>query len=224
MATVAETLDSARTLLGDQGAIDWQDNDILTKYQLAHRELQLKLYRAGVPLTKKSSQILTVPANTSDLSIIANYPTDLIQPISLVERLPGQSVDSFVSMFPTDMVPIRSAQNRLLDWCWLEQKIQTVGATGIVEILIRYRSFKPVPTKNTDDNGILLGETFLACRVAALCMEQSPNLLNLAQIHNTEAISHLDDIIAINVNLTKQMLSTRRLGYHRNRTRSALVL
>lgn len=218
MSLTYTVLDSARTHLGDNQAMDWPDNDILPKLQEAHRELQLKLHRNGIPLLQAVTPVMTVPANTTMLDGLTGYPLNIAEPIWIFERQPGANNNAWVGMQPRSFIPQEEAGNqRLAYWCFQEQHTLVRPCTSTVEVQMRYRKFIPVPVKNTDDIGIILGETYLSFRTAALCLEQMENQQSLAVIRNTEAMSHLDDIVAANVIFQEQILPTRRKPYHRRR-------
>lgn len=217
MSLTYTVLDSARTHLGDNQAMDWQDSDILPKLQEAHRELQLKLFRNGIPLLQSVTDVITVPANTVMLDNLTGYPLlSIVEPIWIYERQQGQDNNAWFDMQPRSFIPLEEAGNQRLGyWCWQEQHTLVRPCTSIVEVKMRFRKYIPVPTKNTDDIGIILGETYLSFRTAALCLEQMENQEALAVVRNTEAMSHLEDIVAANVNLQQQMLPAKRKPYHR---------
>lgn len=218
MTLTGTVLDAARTHLGDNQAMDWQDTDILPKLQEAFRELRLKLIRAGIPLTENVTPDISVPANTSLLNGLTGYPdTTIIMPIWLFEKYPGQTDDNYVDMQPRSFIPVESpGTSRLQYWAWLQQQTQVRPCTQPTVVRMRYRMSIPVPTKNDDPVGIIEGDSFLSFRTAALCLEQMPGMEALAVTRNQEALVHLDDIVAVNVNLNQQMLPVRRKAYHRN--------
>lgn len=213
-----DVLDSARTHMADVFASDWTDPEILAKFQEAHRELQLQLFSAGLPMMQNVSPVITVPPNTTDYTTCTGYPTDILLPTWIVERLPGQDASSFVDMTPRDFLPfIDPDQTRLIYWAWQQYKVQFIGCTSPVETQMRYRCGIAIPQLNTDPIGILQGETYLSFRTAALCLEQMPGQEALAQTRNAEAMDHIGRIVQLNVTLQAQMLPTKRQPYHRRR-------
>ena len=102
MATVQDVIDEASALLGDRDQTRWDFEFLLPLLQKAHRELQVDLNLSGLPVLKKTSAIIVVPALTLTLGVL--LPIDLIEPVSLAERQTG-TTDLFDDMIQTTWEP-----------------------------------------------------------------------------------------------------------------------
>src|SRR6266699_3842919 len=98
MATALVAMDVARSKLNDVAATRWTDAALLPFIQQAHRELQVKLDLEGIPVINAVSVALSVPALTTDLSTVTNYPTDLIKPEWMKEKQVGEPDWNYVDM------------------------------------------------------------------------------------------------------------------------------
>jgi hypothetical protein len=89
-ALAGQVLDSARVHLNDVGKTIWPDSVLLPFLQEAHRELRVEVVLNGIPVTNEVTGVLSVPAQTTDLSSVVGYPLDMIVPIWLKERQVGE--------------------------------------------------------------------------------------------------------------------------------------
>jgi hypothetical protein len=206
MANVDVALKIARTYLGDDRGVKFTDATLMPKLQQAHRELQLKLWLNGLPVTKEVSAIFTVPAGAVDLGV--NQPTDLIEPQLMKEKAVGEPISRFIDMTEVNELPDVDQSDSLRYWCWREEIITLLGATTTREVRLDYIKGLTIPVLKTDPIGFILGEAFLGPRTAALAGADS----------NEDAQNRLSEIIAANVR-GSQSLPTRRRPYRRFRTR-----
>ena len=211
---VREAMMAARTHLNDDDAINWPDPNIFPKMQEAYRVLQLELTSRGMQYVKNVSQILTVPAGTTDLTTVTNYPTDLISPIWLKEKLPNEAVGFFVDMVPVDFIPQVQQDIHLTWWTWQRNKILVLGALNDVNVQIRYERTLTVPTANTDDIGIYLGEVYLTYKTAALCFGAAKDYKGRDEMER-QAMENLDKLLQFNTTRDMQKLPAKRRAYHR---------
>ena len=216
MATAQEVLESARTHLNDDASLHWNDQDLMPKLKEAHKELQSKLFRAGVPVIKAVTTVLSVTAGVVDLNGVANYPADIVEPIWLKEREVGQSEKDFVDMDEVNFIPQIQQQMSLMYWCWMGEHILLLGATTNREVKMRYNKTITVPTVLTDTIGFLFGELYMGPRVAALAMISVGNRA-AAILLNEEAEGKLETIIGANVK-GMQNLPVRRRPYRPRRS------
>ena len=226
-ATAGQVLDSARTHLNDDNAINWQDTRLFPKLQEAYREMMASLLYSGVPLVHQVNNIMTVPAmsvddDNVDLSTIAGYPTDMIIPVWIKERSPGQLDTDFVDMTEVDYIPnITKSTDQLVWWSWMGQTIWVLGALTDVEIQIRYNKNLTPPVTVNDPIVVTQGETFLSYRTAALAAGSSGNT-QLNQFLSTQADRNLLTVVNISVKQL-QNLPAKRRAYHRGRGRSRVI-
>ena len=211
--TTFQVLESARIHLNDEMALQWPDNRLLPKFQEAHRELKNELILNGIPVVHEVSVILTVLAGVTDLTTIANYPADLLIPIWLKERQVGGTAVDFTDMTQVNFIPDVQQEQTLNNWCWIGEKIITIGALSDREVQIRYDRDLTFPIQVNDTIGVLLGETFLSYRTSALAA-LSVKDYDQAQALDSIAKANLDNVIAFNVK-GLQNLPGRRRPYHR---------
>lgn len=220
MALVAQVLDSSRTHLNDENGLIWPDTRLLPKLQEAFRELLNKMLLVGIPVIQEVSAIITVPALTTDdanqdLSLVTNYPTDMIVPVWLKERQLGQMNADFVNMTQCDYIPNVTKSTTLSYWCYMENKIFLLGALTSNQVQIRYQRSIPVPNSVQESVVVTLGETFLSYRVAALAQASIRNWTEYEK-WNTVAEANLDSVVRRDVKRL-QNLPAKRRAYHRGR-------
>ena len=220
---VGEVLAVVRTLLNDDEGIVWPDQKLFPKLRAAHMTLQLALIQNGVPIINEESSIIPVPAGTTDLSTLNEYPDNLIMPVWMKERAPWQTIQDFVNMTEVDFLPQLKQTTELIWWCWNKQRITTIGSIQDREVLLRYRGGIKVPQEVTDTIGPFFGELFLSYKTAALAIG-SVVPLNVDRLTYLEgqASTNLEDLL-INAALEAQNLPAKRRPYHRGRGRSRVL-
>lgn len=220
-ALAGQVLDSARSHLNDLGATIWGDPVLIPFLQEAHRELRTVVVLNGIPVINEVTAVLNVPAQTTDLSTVTGYPTDMIVPIWLKERQVGQDNSDFIDMTPRDFVPNINMDIWLFWWCWRDEKIFLVGSLNAEQVQLRYRRQLTTPVVRADSIGWLNAENFLSYRTAALAcqsigeQEKHDNLMKTASVN-------LDTVVRLNV---KQMqgLQARRRPYHRRYSNNTII-
>jgi len=211
--TSFQVLESARIHLNDEMGLLWPDNRLLPKLQEAHRELKNELILNGIPVVHEVSVVLTVPANTTDLTTVTNYPSDMLIPIWLKERQVGQQNVDFTDMLQVSFIPNTQQEVYLNYWAWIQEKIILLGALNVTQVQIRYNRDLNFPIQVNDTIGVLLGETFLSYRTSALA---ALSVKDYDQANALDAIAkgNLYNIIAFNVK-GLQNIPGRRRPYHR---------
>jgi hypothetical protein len=227
MATIAsDVLISARTHLNDDDAIIWPDYRLLPKLSEAYKELLNEFLLNGIETVEQTSAIITVPIATQDdvnidMSTLSGYPTDMIEPIWLKERMLGQTNDQFVDMTQCPTVPNITRGNNLISWAWIGNTIMLRGAFTTTQVQIWYLRNLTAPKLVSDPIVITLGETFLSYRTAALAYRSIGNT-QMAGILNSDAQSNLDKIIRRDVKRLQNMPAKRR-AYHRGAGTSRVI-
>ncbi len=168
MLTATEVFDTARTLLNDDGAELWTDTVLLKKLKQAHRELQVKLRLASVPIMKKLSAGISVSSGTFSISSGGDLPADLIEPIRLWECSAVEDFSSAVEMTESDPLPNISIDTTLNYWQWDGVNINLTGASATRKVFIHYWRTIAIPSAGGNSIGIPDGELYLAPRVAAI--------------------------------------------------------
>lgn len=213
-ATVDQVMMSARTHLNDDSAINWPDPNLLPKLQEAYRDLILELELSGIQVLQELSVEMTVPTNTLDLTTIGTYPTDLISPIALNEKLVGETDDFFIQMSPKDFIPNVVQTTRLSYWSWRQNKIWLLGALNATIVQIQYRGNLTVPELNSSVIGINLGESYLSYRTAAIACNSAKDYKGRDEM-NAIASLNLAKLLKYYITYEKQLLPTKRIPYHR---------
>ena len=217
MATAGSILTSARTHLNDDLAAIWQDQRLLPKLREAQKTLQLHLMLSGIELYNEVSDVLTVPANTTDgvavdLTSVSGYPSDLVEPIWMKERLVGQLDINFTDMIELEYIAPTTKGTTLRYWAWRKQKIYVPGAVNDVQVLIRYKRSLALVSKLTDTVEPLQCEAYLSYKTASLVLLGTTEDAKGKSLSDV-ADSNLDLILRINIK-GQQNKPTRRLGYH----------
>ena len=215
MALASVALNTARTLLNDDAATLWTDAVLIPKLQEAHRELQVKLQLSGIPVINAVTVVLSVPANTTDLSTVAGYPTNLVKPEQLKERVPGQKDEDFREMTEVDFIPNINRSTPLTCWSWIGEKILLLGSTIATEVQLRYWRGLPAIVDGTSQIGFIFGENYLGHRTAALAASSTGNDSGYKE-WTSEAMAKMDEIIRMNVKGLQNLPANRR-PYHRGR-------
>jgi len=172
---------------------------------------------------REVSAIFKVPAGTKDLTVLPAYPDDLVQPIWLKERAPGQTDRDFIDMAEVDFLPQVLVDRRLIYWCWTGQKIMTISSYADREVMIRYKKALKIPQEATDNVGPFFGEIYLSYKTAALAVGSiTPRDENKLEFLTLQADSSLEDLLKLAA-MSAQNLPTKRRPYHRGRGRGRVI-
>src|ERR1017187_3421677 len=169
MAQASVALKSARIYLGDINGISWPDSILMPILQEAHGELVQECERFSLSVILNQSAILLV--NAGDLTLGANQPATLVEPISIMERIPGSDLESFEPMLRLTFIPLQDQSEELQYWAWLGQIITFLGATQDREILLRYKGSISTPNLLTDPLGFIFAERYIGPRVASIAWD-----------------------------------------------------
>lgn len=170
MANASVALQSARVCLADPFALTWTDPILLPSLQEAYRTLVVALRVYSINVIKRQNVVLTVPIGTTILNGVTNFPTNLVNPISLMERDPGTDNESFMDMIETSFVPVIDQTTTLRFWAWMGEQIMLVGASSIREILLRYESTLTPPVTVNDPLNFIQAESYLGPKTAAISL------------------------------------------------------
>lgn len=209
-----QVLDLARTHLNDDGALVWQDPKLFPKFQEAYRSLLLEMQLAGLPLLMEVNANVTINAGVTDFSTVVGYPTDMILPLWMKEKMVGEIDANFIDMVPIDFIPNVQQDVRLIWWSWIQGKIIFLGALNPVVVQLRYRSTLSVPTDNSQDTKVPQAEFYLAYQTAGLALQSTSNGAAQAAIMFKAADMYLDKFIRFNIR-GQQRLPAKRRAYHR---------
>lgn len=224
VALLGDVYKRARARLDDEEAANWPDYKLTVKATTAFEELEAELLIAGIPIIQAVSAIITVPAmtiddNNLDLSTVVGYPTDMILPIWMKERLVGDKNTDFVDMVEVDFIPNIDIDVFLHYWCWIQNTIMLRGALNAVQVQLRYQRYLPLPGVNTDSIIVPLAQLFIAPRIAALCAYSMGDRQRWEDL-SIEAQTNLGRILDMNIRELQDLPAKRRpyhRGYGRNR-------
>lgn len=217
--TAAAAFSSARVYLNDANQQIWTDAVLLPYLKEAHKDLLLVLWLNGIPVIKEKSAAINVTAVSG---LVVTLPTDLIEPISLKERLQtSTSVNDYVPMVEKDFEPDITQTETLRYWAWREETIALVGATTNRTVLLRYYKSIATITGASDSLGFIFAEAFCGPQTAAYAAGSVGNtslaseLLWVNSGNLGVAGGKLDMILRANIK-GMQNLPARRLPYRRH--------
>jgi hypothetical protein len=94
--TAYQALKSARVYLNDINAIQWTDSVLMPILQQAHMEMVQELDLNGIPALKQQTSPITILTGVLNMGV--NQPSNILEPISMMERNPGEDADFFIDM------------------------------------------------------------------------------------------------------------------------------
>jgi len=181
--TASVAITSARVYLNDNTGTTWSDIILMPFLQEAHSEMVQELDVNGVGVLKQQTSPITVLAGALNLS--ANQPLNILEPISMMERNPGEDAEFFQDMIKVNFLPEVDQDEDLVYWTFNQQTIAFLGATQTKEVMLRYRGSITTPIMVTDQIGVIYGSRFLGPRIAALALDSvgrsSKSLAKLAE-------------------------------------------
>jgi hypothetical protein len=211
MALLAsDVMDASAALLNDNSRVLYTYTAQLPYLKLAHRDLLAALRLHGISILDEQSGTFTVNANATTL---AAPPTDLLDPLELEERAPGETDDYWVPMTRKTWEPSAVKDTILRWWVWRELEIKFLGATTSREVRVKYRKIITDPTGSgsniveTDALDFLGKQTGKYC---AFLLGENPERGALLEKWAEEA---LNTYLASAVNLTQDD-PARPLGYN----------
>lgn len=194
MANLSVALATARTLLNDDANAVWSDAALLPKAQEAHRELQVRLWKAGSPVVRAQSDPITVAANAKTFTA----PADLVAPTAMVEfAATVETLADAVEMTEQTYIPRLASTSKLRFWSWKGETFEVLPATVDRKIVVYYRRLITIPTGTGDPIGITFGELYIGARVASMAHGSVGNI-DAYNIITQMASSNFDDVIAAN--------------------------
>jgi hypothetical protein len=214
--TVSDILDLVASLMNDTAKTSYTYTAMLPYFNIALAELQEELQLSEIPVMEKTNAAITVTVGTK---IIAqgttsnDLPLDLVEIQQLWERLSGSS-DPYVPMYKRDFLPHYLDDlpvSDLIYWTWLEQEVQTFGATTPRDVKIDYikQVFTNTVSSTTTAINVMNSRTFLEFRTAALCARYIGENPTRADSLDNDGQNAKDRLIGIAVK-GKQDIQTRR--------------
>jgi len=220
-STAYLALSSARSYLNDTNAVTWPDARLFPFLQEAHRELSAKLVANGVAVVRQQTAQILVPALNQVLGQcgpipLPNTPSNLVFPLSIVEKQTNDDVEFYVDMQQMNFVPLVDPVEELIYWAWIGQQIMLVGATNDVDVILRYRGSLLTPQVITDNLGFIFAENYIGPRIASLAYMSVGN--SKWKEFYTQAMDNMDLVIRMNIS-GNQGVGIRRMAYRRGNLR-----
>ena len=156
MAQALQAIKFARTYLNDINGFTWNDATLMPLLQLAHNELVQKLEINRTGLLKVQSSPILVPALAITLG--TSQPSNIINPISIVEGAVGDDPNNFEDMIKVSFIPYEDQTEQLTYWAWIGQLITFLGATEDRSVILRYEGSLATPQLLTDQLGCIFAE------------------------------------------------------------------
>lgn len=203
----AETVfNMSRVLLNDVNIQLWSDTVLMPMMYQAHLELQQKLKARASPVMKGYAYVTVDQYET--FFPPGGGPVDLTMPIFMWERPYGSTVE-FQPMTEAGILPFLApgTNPNLIWWSWIQDTVQFVGASLIVEAVLLYWRRVPVPTVASDLIGIIDGEQYLAPRIAAIAAASVGEVETATQA-STLAESQLNVVLSANKSRSPQVIAT----------------
>lgn len=159
LPTVADVNGQVRSIVSDPTPDYLTDAILLPYIQRAYRKAARVLRAAGMRLLVKDATVSTVLAVTTHLDRSGTgtlYPSDLIRPLVLRERLSAPAGQAW-SQMSQQQEPLydRTAVAKREVWDWLSDSIVFPASTGSTDISIRYEADLPALTGNSSEILIL---------------------------------------------------------------------
>ena len=198
MAVLAsQLLSETKILLNDKDGIIYTTAKLLPLLQKAYRELQQKMRKAGMDVTRESTDIIDIPANLSVLVDGDGYmPDDLVFPLEIHER--ENEDGDFIELQKAQWVPVDSLEsdqtNTVGIWVWREGEIKLNPVNNSRQLLIRYHKSLPILTSDTTPVQVKGAETFLVSRCGAIAAMVIGENTSRADSLNTDAKEGWEDL------------------------------
>jgi hypothetical protein len=208
MSSTSVAIQSARVCLGDLNGITWTDAILFPNLQEAYRSMLLALRAFSVDVIKKQTSVFLVPALTMNISSLAAFPSGLLTPLSLLERVPGGDLNSFQPMYEVSYAPVIDMTQNLNFWAWVGEQLLVSGATTDREVLLRYKGTLTPPQTLNDPLNFIMAENYLGPKTAAIALSA---ISKDGSKWDARAELALYDIIRSNI--TEDQRPTRRRAY-----------
>lgn len=196
MALLASSiLSGVKPLLNDPQGISFTDTALLPLLSKAYRELQTRLGRAGMGVTREVAERVPVNAGTTVLGDGAGLPSGLLYPLELREGPRGSPLNLFNPMDEKTWEPTFSQSPELRYWSWREEEIKFIGATTDRDVYIKF--MKGFSTINSVNSPILIidSQLFLESRTASIAAAVLGENYTRASALNSDAEMWYDVLI-----------------------------
>lgn len=167
----SDVFTGARAFLNDQEANLFTDTTLLAHLIAANEELEQLLVIYGSPVQRVIDLVITVPAGETSITIggYAPLPDDFLIPISLHERNPGESNQSWTEMTPKTFEPENQVPNTSFKYyAFRNNGIYFAACTQDRDILLKYNRQLAIVSGPNSPEDFYLAKRFLCARLAEL--------------------------------------------------------
>lgn len=211
MALVSDVLTEARILLNDASGSRYSDASLLPIFKKVYLDLQRRMVRAGLPLSRERSSGI----NVATPATVVTSPADLIVPISLEES--DTTGQQWTDMERKQWEDIRVTPGEKFDnWAWRENEIKVPSCSANRLVRIYYIKSLPAITAVGDTVAIPLAEQYLASSVAAVAAFVIGANPSRAEALNTDAENNWEEFVGYHTK-SEQGVRVRRKGFRRPR-------
>lgn len=196
MAILASTiLQGTKPLLNDPQGIMYPDTALLPLLSKAYRELQTRLSRSGMGVTKEIAERVPVNAGVSYIGDGSGLPLGLLYPIEIREGARGAAISDFHLIDESNWETTSPATSEIRMWAWREEEIKLSPATTDRDLYIKFmKGLTPITDVNSNIT-ILNSELFLEARTAAIASALLGENYSRAQNLNQDAEMWYDVLI-----------------------------
>jgi hypothetical protein len=222
--TAGEIMLTSAALLNDSAQQVYTNAVQIPYLKIALRELREYFELDNIPVTTKSSSIITLAAGITELGFATTpaLPTDLIEIIQLWESTTG--TNNFTPMERKNLIPhyLNGVEYFSFNiWAWEGNIIHLLPCVQSNDLKIDYIKQLPNIVDQNSTIGIINGQSFLEYRTAALLAQFIGQNETRANELNANAGNAIERILGIE-NKAKQAIMTRRLPFRANWKRRGL--
>lgn len=213
--TAATILTGVKPLLNDPQGIIYSDAALLPLLSKAYKELQARLSRAGMGVSKEVSAVVPVNTGVVALGDGSGLPSGFLYPIELKEAARGAPLKEFFLMTESSWEETTEMVAELQTWSWREEEIKFKGAMTNRDILIRFMKGLTEVTATTTPIVILNSELFLEARTASIAAAVLGENYTRAQVLNADAEQWYDVLVGTLVKRGQRIPTRRRRTRYR---------
>lgn len=203
-------IEAQSVYLNDTSAANYPSAVLLPILAKACKDLEIELQSNGVSEVKEVSAVLPITIGLTTLNAAAGFPSDVLDPIELLERPSGGTVDQFVSMRQLTWEPDVTAESEIKFWDYREGEIKLNLATSAREIKLRYiKAFIAITSINTVIP-LVQAQGYLAARTSALAAANIGENPSRAMVCQTEAEIRLKKLLNVMVKQNQSIPVRRR--------------
>lgn len=204
--------------MNDTAQDQYTNATVLPYYNLALMELQEIFELNDIPVTHKTSAVISVPSGIRFIGFDTNpaLPSDVVEIEQLWESFSGQN--QWVPVGKRDFIPHSLEDNvpitQFLIWAWKNANIEVIPTIGIIDLKIDYIGSifnLPVLIKDIDVNIPAVNtETYLGYKTASLCAMFIAENENRSGSLDNLAISALSRALGIPIKGMQTVVTRRR--------------